>query len=306
MPLVREIMSPIRCALSSNNTLADVVRSMGEHGVSCVLVCDGDKPNGIVTERDVVRIYAAHLDDASVAERTVESFMTVDPTCVLDSLPVADALMLARSRGVRHLPVVNDQGVLVGVVTQTDAIKAYLESLEANNQLRKANQDLKLLSLEDPLVHTGNRRALDVEISHVDAESSRYDRPYAVAMIDVDFFKRYNDCYGHQKGDDALVKVANILKQEIRESDRLFRYGGEEFLILMPNTDQTEALPLAERIAIALESADIEHEESPFGRITACVGVATRRETAEDTIKQADKALYKAKNAGRNRIVLAD
>ncbi len=305
MPTVHDIMSVITGSLSPTDTLADVVAVMREQEISCVLVCDEGKPTGIVTERDVVRIYAEHILDPSIATYAVAKIMTTNPICVHDTLPVSDALVLARSRGVRHLPVLDEHGSLVGIVTQTDAINAYLESLETNNQLRQDNEDLKLLSLQDPLIKIGNRRALGVEISHLDAESRRYDKPYAIAMIDVDFFKRYNDHYGHPAGDEALIDVAGIIKQVVREADRLFRYGGEELLVLMPNTDQEQAAILAERIREAVEALAIAHSKSPFGHITVCVGVAQRQKTPVVTIKYADKALYQAKESGRNRVGLA-
>ncbi len=301
MNTVKDIMSPIPCLLAPEDALVPAVKLMSEHGMSCVLVCEQDVPVGIVTERDIVRVYARMLDDPSLREISVQSVMTREPICIEEHTTILDALVLARSRNVRHVPVINVNQRLVGVVTQTDAINAFVKSIEINAKLSEEFETLKMLSLEDPLVGAGNRRALEVDLAHTDASTKRYNKPYSIAMIDIDFFKRYNDFYGHQKGDEALIAVVDTIKEHMRDSDRLYRYGGEEFLLLMSNTDLDQSFIVAERIRHAIEQAKIPHQESPNNVVTVSVGVARNNGQAETIIKNADKALYEAKNSGRNK-----
>ncbi len=302
MKKIKDIMSPSVCLLSESNSLGDAAKLMGDQRLSCVLVCDEGKPKGILTERDVVRVFAANIGNPDIASMNVEAIMTREPICIDENMAILDALVLARSRKVRHLPVVDDCHELVGIVTQTDTINAYVKSFEKNKELSQSYEALKLLSLDDPLVGAGNRRALDVDLKHMNASAKRYGKPYAVAMIDIDYFKRYNDCYGHQKGDETLISVVEIIKKTMRDSDRVYRYGGEEFLLLMQNTNAEQSLIVGERIRKAVQDSAIEHNKSDFGVVTVSVGLSENIGQPEEVVEQADQALYKAKNNGRNQI----
>jgi diguanylate cyclase (GGDEF)-like protein len=129
-------------------------------------------------------------------------------------------------------------------------------------------------------------------------------------MLDVDHFKHYNDTNGHPEGDRVLARMADILRDSVREQDVCCRYGGEEFLIVLPNTGRERALTIAERIRQAIERAPFPFEETqPMGRITASLGVASfpvHAPTAEELIQCADQALYLAKHQGRNRTCTYD
>jgi diguanylate cyclase (GGDEF)-like protein len=130
-------------------------------------------------------------------------------------------------------------------------------------------------------------------------------------MIDVDWFKKYNDHYGHQTGDDCLRSVAQILEAHaLRAGDMVARYGGEEFVLIATTIHPDKALQHAQALCHALEKMALPHTESPFGYVTASIGVAVMAPaeglSPEDLLKQADQALYRAKAQGRNRAVLAD
>jgi diguanylate cyclase (GGDEF)-like protein len=125
-------------------------------------------------------------------------------------------------------------------------------------------------------------------------------------MIDIDFFKSYNDAYGHQEGDECLKNVADTLKQVFkRAGDLVARYGGEEFVILLPDLDVVQAQALAEQIHQHLARLNLTHHQSPYGRATVSIGVAScvpnTSLAPSDLVKEADKALYQAKAAGRNQ-----
>lgn len=300
MKTVKDIMSPAICVLSLDDPLSDAIRNMSQGQRSCALVCSQGKLLGIVTERDIVRVVAEQLNDFDASSYRISEVMTAEPICVNQKTSVLDALLLARTHKVRHIPVVNKHEKLVGIVTQSDNIDAYLDSIKTNDKLKKDYDALKLLSLEDPLVGAGNRRALDVDLAYTDAAAKRWGKPYSVAMIDIDYFKKYNDHYGHQEGDVALKEVVEIIKTNMRDADRLFRYGGEEFLLLMPNTNLDQSHVVAERIRTAIAEENIPHKKSPLQYLTVSVGVAECGVSKDIMIKSADEALYRAKNNGRN------
>ncbi len=125
-------------------------------------------------------------------------------------------------------------------------------------------------------------------------------------MVDIDHFKTFNDTNGHAAGDLALQQVARLLRENVRPNDRVYRYGGEEFCVLLPETDATEAAQVAERVRRAVEGATIPGgEHQPGGRVTISVGVADTALGHDDLVERADAALYGAKESGRNRVVVA-
>lgn len=186
--------------------------------------------------------------------------------------------------------------------------RAVMEQAVADRteELRNANRQLESLSMEDALLGIGNRRAMEVDIGHTHSLASRYTRPYCVALLDIDYFKRYNDHYGHMAGDLTLQRVTRVIQHVIRRSDRLYRYGGEEFLLLLPDTQESGARLLAQRIVDELSAAAVPHEKSPYGAVTLSVGIAEHRQAKAGNwhalVNAADQALYRAKEAGRNRV----
>lgn len=297
---VRDIMSPVNSSLKQGDPLSSALTLMSEKRLSCVFICENKIPVGIITEHDIVRVYASQMGATTQPNLPVENVMTYEPICINENSSVDDALVIARSRKIRHLAVLDDKEKLIGVVTQNDAISAYLNSIEVNSKLKADYEALKLLTLEDPMLAAGNRRALDVDLSHTEASARRYGKTYSVAMFDVDYFKLYNDCYGHQRGDEALIKVVELIKTNMREADRIYRYGGEEFLLLMPNTDVRQAYFVCERIRKTIELCRLPHEKSRLGFLSVSVGIAASCGGAEEIIKNADRALYRAKAGGRN------
>jgi len=153
----------------------------------------------------------------------------------------------------------------------------------------------------DPLSGLGNRRLLTADLEAGD------DRPMAAIMIDIDHFKTFNDTNGHAAGDEALRRVAAVLAENVRPGDVAYRYGGEEFCVLLNDTDLDEAVAVAERLRAAVEAIDVPGaEHQPGGRVTISVGVARTLPGRHDqVVEQADTALYQAKHGGRNRVITA-
>ena len=173
-------------------------------------------------------------------------------------------------------------------------IRAGYHRAEAHAQLMQA------LATTDPLTGLPNRRALDECLQAALAAAQRHGEPVSVALIDVDHFKRINDRCGHAAGDRVLVQLGHRLAADLRASDRLGRWGGEEFLLVSGHTPLPAALELAERLRASVAGFSFAHGET----VTISVGVAQVRlgDDAERVLERADAALYRAKDAGRNRV----
>ncbi len=159
----------------------------------------------------------------------------------------------------------------------------------------------------DPLTGLYNRTALTDAFQREWKLSQRQQTPLSLLVLDIDHFKHINDTHGHAAGDAALVKIAKCLRQTVRGSDMLFRYGGEEFVVLLSNTASDGAELLAQRLLYRIAAMDCS-DIAPGLRITTSIGVATLNhpeETPEQMLKRADEALYRAKRQGRNRVAVA-
>ncbi|MEI7817030.1 MAG: GGDEF domain-containing protein [Desulfuromonadales bacterium] len=319
--LVSSLMTTSVTSTIANAYLADVIQSMIDNHYSCMIVVDNDKPIGIITERDIVRLMGLFISDKPQGPMRVGDVMSVPVATVSVDTTLFEALVISSAQKIRHLPVVSSTGQMVGLVTQSDLAKAHFRIYEKQREiiehsvtrrtqeLLQANDQLRSLSLVDSLTSLGNRRAMEVDLEHSHSQALRYNRSYSVALFDVDYFKLYNDCYGHKAGDTALRSISDHLLKSIRTCDRLYRYGGEEILLIMPETTLYGALILADRILLSFAELNIPHEKSPLGGITLSCGVASQIEingydTWEDLVDLADRGLYVSKNNGRNRATI--
>ena len=170
--------------------------------------------------------------------------------------------------------------------------------------------ELSRLAHTDPLTRLGNRLSMEEDLTAVDARGRRYGHRFCVAICDVDLFKTYNDTLGHQAGDEALQAVAARMKRDLRAGDGVYRYGGEEFVLVLPEQTLETAGVAVDRVRSAVEELAIPHPASPSGVLTISAGVVAFTPGAtgslDQLLEQADMALYRAKAAGRNRVVLFD
>jgi diguanylate cyclase (GGDEF)-like protein len=190
---------------------------------------------------------------------------------------------------------------------QSDLMRLVRERTE---QLEQANRTLALMSYVDALTETANRRAFEDALATEGRRSTRARTPLSLLMVDIDGFKELNDTLGHQAGDTCLREIARAITDSVgRPADRVSRYGGDEFAVLLPDTAKAGAAALAERIRAAVERMELQHPESAQGRVTVSVGVATMvggEETGPaGLVEAADQALYEAKRSGRNRVGIA-
>ncbi|OHX12694.1 hypothetical protein BI347_03630 [Chromobacterium sphagni] len=204
----------------------------------------------------------------------------------------------------------NMTSALLARKQQLADINASLEGVvaERTNELREANRllvakatQLAKLARNDALTGLNNRMAANEQLQDEHQRYGRSGEPYAVLLLDIDHFKRVNDCCGHDAGDRVLAHIAAIIRHAARGTDFVARYGGEEFLLLLPATDAGGAAVLAEKIRAAVEQS----QTPDVGRITASIGLAVAGRAdaqPEDVVKRADQALYQAKAGGRNRV----
>lgn len=186
--------------------------------------------------------------------------------------------------------------------------RLYVHLLDRESELKSVNGKLTVLSFADGLTGIANRRRFDESLKEQFARARRTGTPLSLLMIDIDFFKYYNDCYGHVAGDEVIRTIAAEIQNKLRQSDDLVaRYGGEEFAVVLPNTDPISALIVAERLCTAIRKLHMPHVHSPYEIVTVSIGLTTfesadPRMHPRTLVEVADQSLYEAKIFGRNRI----
>ena len=235
-------------------------------------------------------LYTAHTEPSETGNG-----LRAETWCTMPQ--VGSQLYLAIDAG----PIFDDSGKLLAVV----------ETVRDMTDQKNAQMALQSLATCDGLTGIANRRAFDERLGIEWSRAARDRQPLSLLMLDVDFFKRYNDNYGHQQGDECLRKVASAMADAVfRPADLSARYGGEEFVVLMPNVSANGAAAVAERVCAAIAELGIPHAHSDVaGHVTASIGVATLQPDAgvppESLVAAADSALYMAKDSGRNRVVVS-
>lgn len=205
--------------------------------------------------------------------------------------------------------IVTDAGLLA-LITAPPIYWLVKRSVERQQKLRRRAErraaKLTRLAITDPLTRTLNRRGITIALKQAMAHAERYGHPLSVALADIDRFKEVNDAFGHEAGDRALEGVASILSEAVRLPDQVGRYGGEEFLLLFPETDLEASTRIAERIRDLIGDADLPVGHRRNASLTVSIGVTAHRngESASSLISRVDGALYDAKRAGRNRVVI--
>jgi len=284
-----------------------VAAEIAKRKIGCAVVVDKRKPVGIVSESDIVRFIAKkRLTNSTLVKAAMSS-----PVCsITQGTPLDSAAKLARDKGFRHFPVVNNRGELVGVMTKSDIMSAveestrsYVRDLEA--RMERTSRRMARLIMTDELTGIYNRRYLKGRLKEEFDRAKRYSFSISCLMIDIDHFKGINDEYGHPAGDVVLKRLAKLLVRALRRGDVCARIGGEEFFVLMPHTMLSGAFIVASRLRAAVEEAVFRYGHKQM-HITLSIGIcnmpAHGPESANDFLRMADDALYAAKRKGRNRV----
>jgi two-component system chemotaxis response regulator CheY len=191
------------------------------------------------------------------------------------------------------------------LVSAARVVALHRQLAEREHSLRRDSGHLFVASRTDPLTGLGNRLRMDEELRAAWARAARYGHGFSVAIVDIDHFKQLNDAFGHVAGDGALRRVADVVRREVREGDLVFRYGGEELLVLFPEQSLADARRAVERVRTAVGVAQIPRTASG-DVLTVSAGVAELDPTIDPTIEawiaRADAALYRAKHGGRDRV----
>ena len=289
-----------------------------------LLIVDDDKFNlaqlsKILKHEYIVRAVSGGEAGIKAAERFLPDLILLDIM-----MPGTDGYMvfeaLKRSIATAHIPVIfitgldnrsdEKRGLQLGAVDYiSKPFDDIIVKLRVHQQIRNINQlrTIERLSMIDQLTGIPNRRNFDDRMNAEWGRAIREKLPIGLMVIDVDHFKPYNDTYGHQQGDNALVAVAQGISDALkRSSDFTARWGGEEFTVLLPNTDSAGGMVIAEQIREAVESIEIPYADGYITRVTVSVGLNTLHPTAESSIDEfisnADKALYVSKTMGRNKV----
>ena len=243
--------------------------------------------------------------------RELASRRSTDASLVEDH-PFASALYVPIRFGRDAIGAFAVQSLAPDAFTHRDLALVEAASVYLAVRIRELRLDAERTRFEDlaafdALTGVANRRSFDDRLAQEWRRASRTRRPVAVVLIDVDFFKAFNDTYGHQRGDACLQQIAHAMADCVsRSGDLVARYGGEEFAAILPETDQQGAIDVAERLRAAAATLDIEHEGSDLGRVSVTCGLTSivpdEACSPSDAIAAADAMLYRAKAAGRNRV----
>lgn len=285
----KEVMSAPLKPVRNNSTLWFAHQKMEQENIRRLVVIDGEgKLSGIITQSSLLQV----LDPLEMQATIKILQQTVDE----QTLQLQDKNKLLEKE-------INQCQIVKSIL-----IKNETEYRNIAEKLKIANQQLQQIANCDGLTGLLNRRYFDNYFQQEWKRLSREQAALSLIMCDVDYFKNYNDTYGHLLGDECLRRIATVLQQTIkRPADLVARYGGEEFIILLPNTDLEGAIHLAEKINLQVKSLAIPHINSSISHcVTVSLGVASTipqlNISPQTLIASADKMLYKAKSAGRNTI----
>ena len=286
---VSSVMSRKVATVSPRTSLVTVGRKMTEQQISCVIVKEKDKVLGIISERDIVRRLGQN--GGEISGTTAKQAMSSPVQTLFADTTLDRAVSLMAEKGFRRFPILNRSDNLVGIVTQSDVLKAFVGEMEI------AHEKMKDLAIRDYLTGMFNRRLFMATLEKEFYRSKRYDTHMALIMIDIDDFKGINDKHGHQYGDRILQSVSDIIRRQTRDADIAARFGGEEFIVLTHGSDTKHANRLAERLRVAIAESGV----------TVSCGVAhypnSKSRFPEDLIRLSDEALYAAKKQGKNQVV---
>ncbi len=281
-------------------------KEMTKKSFDIVMVVEDRKPIGILTTRDIMKL----IRDNRNLEVAVSNYMSSPVETIDEDASIKESLEFLKKNHHKRVVVVDNKGYLSDVISQQELIslsysrwtilmKKYQEELnEINNMLEDKNNEYKIMASTDPLTGLYNRYKFSelFDSSYISMQQSHND--LSIILLDIDFFKHINDTYGHNMGDQVLIQVTHVLLRSLRNIDIVCRWGGEEFIVLLPSASLANAFVIAEKLRISIETMKIDTASS----VTASFGVSQVLEGDDmrDAIHRADKALYLAKHSGRN------
>ena len=285
------------------STLLD---SMVHGSFDNIIIVEDQKPIGILTTKDVMELIK-NKNDLSLS---VSHYMSSPVETIYKSATIKEALSFVKKKNYKRVVVVENDGKLSGIIAQKELIsltysrwavlmKEYQSELsEINTMLESKNREYQVMATTDSLTGLYNRNKFS-ELYIISYKSMvQRNGTMSLVMLDIDFFKKVNDLYGHNAGDKVLVQVSHLLLKTLRNIDIVCRWGGEEFILLLPTASLENATSLAHKLKDNMHNLDIDN----INDISASFGVAEVKEgdVMQDVINRADKALYLAKDSGRD------
>lgn len=285
----------------------EVLSYMRDAPADCVIIEEEGKGAGIITSKDILKF----IDGDRCHEVEAGSVMSTPIETMRSTASINDALNFIKEKHYKRIVVVDEHDEIMGVISQQDLIsRTYLkwsqlvnehfhQFEELNTILHQKNKHLAKLATKDALTGANNRHMFAEHYEKESAGSKRYKNQLSLVMMDLDYFKKINDTYGHNIGDYVLKTFASIVIKTIREADIFARWGGEEFVLLLKNIGCDEAFGVAEKIRHEVEHYDFNEA----GKVTCSIGICEvmEEEDLEAAVERADGALYEAKKGGRNQ-----
>jgi len=286
--------------VSKNTKMRDAISFIGDDLDDCLIVQHNGIPIGIITVMDILKVFV----DKSDLDRFVDRYMTAPLQTVQKNLTVKEVIEYLNNKHFKRA-VVADGDRILGIISQGDITRLiynkWMDYSRRSIEVAKKALKYRDMAMIDSLTKAYNRNKFYEIIEQEKNRIVRYGtKTYSVIMCDLDHFKNINDIYGHHIGDMTLKQIADIIKRCIRKVDFLFRWGGDEFVILLPQTDENGAVAVANKIRDAINSTDFLAIDS----ITCSLGVSSCSDgsVADDIVALADRALYVSKNGGRDKV----
>jgi two-component system chemotaxis response regulator CheY len=310
----------MRVLIAEDDNISRILlqRSLLQHGHEVVVTCDGAEAWSVCQDSTfdvLVTDWMMPEMDGLELVRRVRAQQAAEYTfiIVLTALSARESFLEGMRAGADdYLTKPLDRNALQARLLVAERILGlHREMLAQRRELERLNRMLYETGRVDKLTGVSNRLRMEEDLESIHSRMSRYGHSYCMALVDIDFFKLYNDSLGHGAGDEALRAVAQTLRNQARTGDEVYRYGGEEFLVVLPEQTLDRGGIALERMRGAVEALGIPHPgRGPGEVVTVSVGLTVMEphhtRTLAEVCESADRALYQAKKAGRNRVVWAD
>ncbi|QOY51468.1 diguanylate cyclase [Candidatus Sulfurimonas baltica] len=292
--------------VNKDDKTSTLLSEMTSSSFDNVIVVEDSRPLGILTTKDVMKL----IKDSKKLDLPISTYMSSPVNTINKSASIKEALDFIKQMHYKRVVVVDDEGLLVGIVSQKELIsltysrwamlmKEYHEELtEINSMLENKNREYAEMASTDSLTGLYNRHKFSELFLSSYASMTQRENDMSLIILDIDYFKKINDNFGHNAGDKVLIQVSHSLLKTLRNLDIICRWGGEEFVILLPTASLEKGVYLAEKLRIYIQELDL----GVIGKISASFGVSQviEGDSMESVVERADKALYLAKSSGRN------
>ncbi len=293
-----------------NTSTIQAIRLMKDNNSDSIIILDDSlKAIGIFTTKDFINLIHQNSD----LNNPIGNYMTSPVNTLSENSTISEAIDFIRDKHFKRIVVTNDNDEITGILTQKELLRIIYNKWidfikEEGNRISKINEELlsKTTKLEekasfDFLTKLYNRRKFNSFLEYEISKANRYkDQHLSLLLVDIDYFKNVNDTYGHLVGDNILQEISKILTICSRDTDIVARWGGEEFVLMLPQTNIEQAFFVGEKLRATIE----KHKFDDVKHITCSIGVGKfhQNEDKDTLFKRVDAALYKAKNSGRNKV----